>query len=154
VSTQSKQAGPSTSAPGTAHMLASVIAVTPFNPNPQTPHVFEAVKKLQAISPSLEGRSSSLPSPQVSAKALCVALDAAVTEQPRLDRLAQGRILTLGRISPATSRRDAASSVVSSSPLPQAEADDAREQRHLGGDMVGRGGSSSPVPPCESASPL
>jgi hypothetical protein len=90
VSSQPQQAGPSTSAPVTARMVASVIAVTPFNPN-QNPNSIEAVKKLRAISPSLEGRSSSLASPQVSAEALRVALDVAAAEHSRSDRPVEGQ---------------------------------------------------------------
>jgi hypothetical protein len=103
-SSQLQQAGPSTAAPGTSNTVASLIAVTPFNPNSQTPNAIEVVKKLHEISPSLEGRSSSLASHRVSVEALRMALDAVAVEHSRSNRPARGRVSTIGRISPMASK--------------------------------------------------
>lgn len=106
------------------------------------------VKKLRAISPSLEGRSSTPVGPRVSAEALRMAIDAASSDRPcqqsspstlvlsRSDRPARERVFTLGRISPAAAKRAAAAAATGSS--------DAQERDE---EVVpARGGSSPPIP--------
>jgi hypothetical protein len=83
--------------------VPALMALTPFNPNPQTPKAMEIVDRLRRTSPTLEARGSQLPS-----------MGATVTVQgdtisPRSDRPARGCICTLGRTTPATARRVASS---------------------------------------------
>jgi hypothetical protein len=157
-SSQVQQTGASASAPVVAHTVASLIAVTSFNPNPQTPNVIKVVKRLRAISSSLEGRSSTVASLRVSAEALRMALDAASSDSPvagrqqssvsplehsRSDRPARGRVCTLGHISPAPARRGAAAAHDGRDGLAVATAMDATpvvvQGRGRGGDGCARG---------------
>jgi hypothetical protein len=153
---QVQQGGPSSSAPRGAQAMAPVYAVTPFNPNPKTPFAIEAVKRLRAISPSLEAPPSGVASPRVSADALRLALDAVssvsplpsslVGDRPRLDRPARGRVCTLARTTPAAARRAAASEAARVGALDGARAS-APALGEGAGEAGQRGGSSSPLPP-------
>jgi hypothetical protein len=115
--TSEARAGPSTSmAPlgavggggnqtsGGSRSVSAMMALTPFNPNPQTPKAKEIVDRLRRTSPTLEARGLRLPS-----------MGATATVQgdsfsPRSDRPARGCVCTLGRTTPAAARRAALSS--------------------------------------------
>jgi hypothetical protein len=149
---QVQQEGPSASAPGPAHIVSSLIVVMPFNPNPQTPIAIKVVKRMRAISPSLEGQSPVVASPRVTVEALRLDLDVASSdstgaarqqssvsalEHSRSDRPTRGWVCTLSRTTPAVA--DVAAVTV-----------DAMLVTALGHGMeeaAVRGGSSSPLPP-------
>jgi hypothetical protein len=95
--------GSSSSAPGVTHAMAPVFAVTPFNPNPQTPHAIEVVNRLRVVSPSLEASPSAAATPRVSVDDLRLALDAAcssfvLSSGHRSNRPARGRVCTLAHL--------------------------------------------------------
>jgi hypothetical protein len=154
---QVQQGGSSSSAPGVTHAMAPVFAVTPFNPNPQTPHAIEAVKRLRAVSPSLEAQRFAATTPRVSADDLCMALDAVssgssmspgfAADHSRSDRPARGRVCTLARTTPAAARRAAAATAA----LVGAHAGVDVAVGSGAGEVVPRGGSSSPLPPRASS---
>ena len=113
------------------------IAVTPFNPNPQTPRGIELVAAMRVSSPSLE-RPSMPVSPKITADVRGAVgkqtLDGAVTQQRvglQLDvaspasvtqhcahpaRMARGRTHTLGRSIPSVLRREQEQHVSPTSP--------------------------------------
>nr|XP_051201493.1 uncharacterized protein LOC127314991 [Lolium perenne] len=153
---QVQRGGSSSSAPGVTHAMAPVFAVMPFNPNPQTPNAIEAVKRLRAVSPSLEAPSSAAATTRVSAEDLRLALDAVssgsslstgpAVDHSRSDRPARGRVCTLARTTPAAARRAAATAAARAGV--HAGEDDLPHALGSGaGEMVPRGGSSSPLPP-------
>jgi hypothetical protein len=100
-----------TTSTGAANKVATHIAVTHFNLNPQMPHAIVIVAKLRVTSPSLEGTFQKGLCPRVSAGDLRLALAEASSASPPAvcpcsDRPARGRVFTLG----AARRASAASS--------------------------------------------
>jgi hypothetical protein len=152
---QFQQGGSSSSPTGVTHAMAPVFAVTPFNPNPQTPHAIEAVNRLLAVSPSLEASPSASATPRVSADDLRLALDAACSGSTfsfghRSDIPARGRVCTLARTTPAAARRATAAMAAREGAL-HGEGLMQHAGRTAAGEVLPLGGSSSPLTPRASS---
>jgi hypothetical protein len=130
------------------------IAVTPFNPNPQTQLAKAVVAKLRVLSRGLERRSSrSIVSAQEPERALSAAssvgaLDTtSASRSTSSDSLARGRIHTLGHLTHSASRRarTSPSGRASSTPTSEASRDPQRPGSPRGAAHLAKAGLCTPA---------